>query len=173
SNGRPCCRQVATTASSRSTNRLPASLSEPKQPLRHSTAGRRVPTLAAASIARPTAPTRCTNWRRLQRSISGSPWCCAQHGTAGRGRQGERHPSAVPGCALLDHFGGLEQYVLGDGEPERLGGPEVDHEVELARLLDGQVGGLGAPQNLVYIRRRTPTVVGYARSVPHQAPSDH
>jgi hypothetical protein len=41
SNRRPCCRQVATTVSSRSANRLPASLSDPKLPLRHSTAGRR------------------------------------------------------------------------------------------------------------------------------------
>src|SRR5581483_6856720 len=36
----PCCRQVATTVSSRSAKRLPASLSDPKLPLRHSTAGR-------------------------------------------------------------------------------------------------------------------------------------
>lgn len=37
---RPCWRQEATTVSSRSANRLPDSLSEPKLPLRHSTAGR-------------------------------------------------------------------------------------------------------------------------------------
>src|SRR5262249_39159652 len=36
----------------------------------------------------PATPTPCTTWRRLQRSIGGSPWCCPQHGTAGRGRQG-------------------------------------------------------------------------------------
>lgn len=36
---RPCCRQVATTVNIRSANRLPALLSEPKLPLRHSTAG--------------------------------------------------------------------------------------------------------------------------------------
>src|SRR5207253_9854418 len=40
-NRRPCCRQVATTVSSRSANRLPAALSDPKLPLRHSTAGRK------------------------------------------------------------------------------------------------------------------------------------
>src|SRR4051812_37930668 len=40
-NGRPCCRQVATTVRSCSANRLPASLLEPILPLRHSTAGRR------------------------------------------------------------------------------------------------------------------------------------
>ncbi len=41
SNGRPCCRQVATAVNSRSAKRLPASLSEAKLPLRHSTTGRR------------------------------------------------------------------------------------------------------------------------------------
>jgi len=41
SSGRPCCRQVTATVSSRSANRLPASLSEPKLPSRHSTAGRK------------------------------------------------------------------------------------------------------------------------------------
>ena len=40
SSGRPCCRHVATTVSSRSAKRLPASLSDPKLPFRHSTAGR-------------------------------------------------------------------------------------------------------------------------------------
>src|SRR5579883_1883222 len=39
--GRPCWPHAATTVSSRSAYRLPASLSEPKLPLRHSTAGRR------------------------------------------------------------------------------------------------------------------------------------
>src|SRR5947207_12293988 len=40
SNDRPCWRHDATIVSSRSANRLPASLSEPKLPFRHSTAGR-------------------------------------------------------------------------------------------------------------------------------------
>jgi hypothetical protein len=36
----------------------------------------------------PAAPRPCTTWRRLQRSIGGSPRCCAQHDTVGHGRQG-------------------------------------------------------------------------------------
>jgi hypothetical protein len=35
----------------------------------------------------------------------------------------------------LDDLRGLEQHVLRDGEAERLGGAEIDHEVELAGLL--------------------------------------
>ena len=41
SSGRPCCRQVATTVSTRSASRLPAALSDPKLPLRHNTTGRK------------------------------------------------------------------------------------------------------------------------------------
>src|SRR6266540_4922357 len=37
---RCCCTHVARTLNSRSTNRQPSALREPKQPLRHSTAGR-------------------------------------------------------------------------------------------------------------------------------------
>src|SRR3954452_5704489 len=38
--GRPCWQHDATTVSRRSANRLPAALSDPKLPLRHSTTGR-------------------------------------------------------------------------------------------------------------------------------------
>src|SRR5215211_7824876 len=38
---RPCWRQDATTVSGRSAKRLPTALSDPKLPLRHSTAGRK------------------------------------------------------------------------------------------------------------------------------------
>ena len=41
SSRRPYRRQVATTVGSRSANRLPAALSDPKLPLRHNTAGRK------------------------------------------------------------------------------------------------------------------------------------
>jgi hypothetical protein len=37
----------------------------------------------------------------------------------------------------------------GYGQPKRLGGGQVDNEVVLGRLLDGQVGGLCAMKNLI------------------------
>jgi hypothetical protein len=40
---------------------------------------------------------------------------------------------------LLDHLGGLEQHPVRDGEPESLGGPEVDREVEALGPFNGQV----------------------------------
>jgi len=33
---------------------------------------------------------------------------------------------------------------LGDRQPERLGGLEIDDQLELGGLLDGVIGGLGA-----------------------------
>ena len=40
--------------------------------------------------------------------------------------------------------------MLRDREPERLRCLEVDDEVEAHRLLDGEVGGLGALENAVW-----------------------
>src|SRR5262249_50188610 len=56
-----------------------------------------------ASSPRPVTPTPCTNRRRLQRSIAGSPRCCPQHGTAGRGRQGTVtcDPIVSPGPSVV------------------------------------------------------------------------
>src|SRR6266699_588690 len=38
-------------------------------------------------------------------------------------------------------------------DPERLGGLEVDEQLELRRLLDGEIGGLGALEDLVHVGR--------------------
>src|SRR5205823_14381476 len=56
--GRPCCLQDATTVSTRSANRLPASLSAPKLPLRHSTAGRKA---RSAPLLVGSSPSTCAN----------------------------------------------------------------------------------------------------------------
>jgi hypothetical protein len=50
--------------------------------------------------------------------------------------------------ALLDHVIRPLQERRRDREVEGLGGPGVDHEVELRGLLDWQVGRLGAIQDL-------------------------
>src|SRR5690349_19577675 len=50
---------------------------------------------------------------------------------------------------LFDHLVGPLQERWRDREPERPGGPEVDDQLELRGLLDGQVGGPGALEDLV------------------------
>ena len=49
---------------------------------------------------------------------------------------------------LLDNLVGVHQHRLRHSEAKRLGGPEVDDQLEGRRLLDRQIGGLGAVENL-------------------------
>ncbi len=54
--------------------------------------------------------------------------------------------------ALLDDLICPQQQRWGDREPQRLGGFEVDHQLELARVLDREVGGLGALEDPVHLQ---------------------
>src|SRR5207244_3091731 len=58
-----------------------------------------------------------------------------------------------------------------DRQPEGLGGLEVDDQVELGRLLHGQVGGLGALEDLVHVGRGASEQISNVRSIGHKAPS--
>ena len=62
----------------------------------------------------------------------------------------ERHAASVE-HALLDHLVGPQQQRLGNSETERLRRLQVDHQLELGGLLDGEVGGLGAFEDSVDI----------------------
>ena len=51
--------------------------------------------------------------------------------------------------ASFDHLVGTQQECLGYRQPERLGGLQIDDEIELHGLLHRHVGGLCATQDLV------------------------
>ena len=57
---------------------------------------------------------------------------------------------------LLNDFIRPRQHVRRNRQADLLGGFEIDDELELRRLLDGKIGGLGAFQNLVDHRRDAP-----------------
>jgi hypothetical protein len=52
--------------------------------------------------------------------------------------------------ALLDHLVRSPEHRLRDRQPERLRGLEVNHQLELCRLRDGRVCGLGTLESPVY-----------------------
>jgi hypothetical protein len=54
-------------------------------------------------------------------------------------------------ATLFDHVVGAGEQRGRHREAERLGGGQVDHEIELGRLLDRDIGRLGPAQNLVDI----------------------
>jgi len=58
-------------------------------------------------------------------------------------------PDAVgfEGCASLDHLIGAAEQRQRHGDAKRLGGFEVDQQIDLGGLLDRQVGRLLAPEN--------------------------
>ena len=60
------------------------------------------------------------------------------------------------GCEtpLLDDLIGQQEQGGGHLDPERLGSLEIDDQRELCRLLYGQVGGLGALEELVHVGGR-------------------
>src|SRR5712692_1984197 len=69
--------------------------------------------------------------------------------------------------ALLDHLVRPPQQRLRDREAEGLGGLQVDHKFELRGLLDREIAGLGALEDLVDKASGAATQVGKAGSVGH------
>src|SRR5215207_4621509 len=70
---------------------------------------------------------------------------------------------------LLDHLGGLEQDVVGNGEAERLGCLEVDDELKRRRLLYWKIGGLGPFEDLIHVGGGAPPLRGHRYPVRHEA----
>src|SRR3972149_5120560 len=69
----------------------------------------------------------------------------------------------------FDHLVGPDEDRLRNGEAEGLRRLEVDHQLELRRLLHGEVRRLGALENLVDVVCRAPHEVRSIRRVGHEA----
>src|SRR5215475_3458044 len=87
---------------------------------------------------------------------------------------GRRHrtsllATALHGVGSLDDLIGAQQQRWRDGEAERLGGLEIDHQLEFRRLLDGQIAGNHTLENSIYVVSGTAKQVSNIQSVGHQA----
>src|ERR1700738_230452 len=69
----------------------------------------------------------------------------------------------------VDDFVGEREERGRDGEAERLGGLEVDHQLERDRLHDGKIGSLGAFENPARIDAGLLIGDGPVRSVTDQS----
>jgi hypothetical protein len=70
---------------------------------------------------------------------------------------------------LVDDLGGLLEHGLGDGEPERLRGVEVDEELEFGGLRYGEVGRFLTLQDLVRVGGRAMVRFHRVRAIAQQA----
>jgi hypothetical protein len=74
-------------------------------------------------------------------------------------------------ASSLDHLVGEREQIVGDSEAERLGGFQVDDEMELGRLLHGQIRRLRTLENPAAVDADLAECVGPVRSVAHQPAS--
>src|SRR5258707_15389820 len=75
----------------------------------------------------------------------------------------------MPAGPLFDYLIRPQQERLWDRQAEGLGGLEVDDQLELGGLLDGQVAYLGTLEDPVDVGRRAPEEIGHIGPVGHEA----
>src|SRR5215468_7641190 len=69
----------------------------------------------------------------------------------------------------FDHLGSPDEQRGRHGETERLGSLHVDDQFEFRRLLDRQIGGLGASENFIDVVASTAGQIGYVGAVHDQS----
>src|SRR5262249_12441109 len=88
----------------------------------------------------------CANYLGLRKAMSAALAAVSeQRGTAQLPR---RRTTQSVRDGSFDDLVGVGEDRWRDRQPERLGGLEIDHQFECGRLLDRQIGGLGAIENL-------------------------
>src|SRR5438309_8920358 len=70
---------------------------------------------------------------------------------------------------LVDNVVGAGEDRWRDRQPQRLGGLEIDDQLEPSQLLDWQIGRLGAVEDLSGVNAQLARVISAARSIAYQA----
>src|SRR6266446_5003584 len=76
--------------------------------------------------------------------------------------------SVMLGSASLYNLIRAPQHRRRDRQPNRLRGLEIDDQLELGRLLDREVGGVDAFEDLVHVGGRAPLQVENVRAIDHE-----
>src|SRR4030095_8563052 len=97
-----------------------------------------------------------------------SSWPAAPRRPAARRGHPPARSAGSGGGPLFDPLIRPRQQRRWDREAEGLGGLEVDHQLELCRLLDREVAGLGALEDLVSVDGGTPHQITEIRAITHQ-----
>src|SRR5262245_52352158 len=71
---------------------------------------------------------------------------------------------------LLDHLVRALSQRRRDRDPEPLGRLEIQHQRQIGGLLDGEVAGLGAPEDAVHVDRAASVHIDEVRPIGHEAP---
>src|SRR5215467_4366510 len=87
-----------------------------------------------------------------------------------RSPQGVSEAQAERGSSSLNSLIRLEQQRLRDGEPQRLGSPQIEDQLELRGLLDGKITRVRAPENLVHVAGSPPVYIGIVRAIRYETP---
>ncbi len=75
--------------------------------------------------------------------------------------------------SLLDHLGRPIKHFRWDRDAELLGRLEIEDQLELLRLVYGQVSRFGSLQNLVHVSSSTPPRVRADHPVGHEPTCTH
>src|SRR5262245_10577068 len=89
---------------------------------------------------------------------------------AARPRPRRTVASVVFVARSFNHLIRPPEHRRGDGQTEGFGGLQVDDQLKLGGLLDGEIGWLGALEDLIYVCRRLPIQVAQDGAIRHQTP---
>ena len=80
------------------------------------------------------------------------------------------HPPLVFLPSLDDSISSI-QHRLRNGQTDLFSRLKINHQLELRRLLDRKIAGLGAFLDLVYVAGYAPVTVGLVRTIGHEPAS--